>query len=33
MDGSKDLSDGQCQYFFEMKDGHKVSCAKILIFC
>ena len=29
---SKSVCDGECQLFFEAKEGFKVSCAKILMF-
>ena len=32
VDVSKNVRDGERQFFFEMKEGCKVSCVKILIF-
>ena len=33
VDVSKNSCDGERQFFSEMKEGYKVSCVKILIFC
>ena len=33
VDVSKNVWDGERQIFFEMKEGYKGSCVKILIFC
>ena len=32
MDVLKNVCDGKRQFFFETKEGYKVSCVKILIF-
>ena len=31
VDVYENLSDGVCQFFFEMKEGYKFFCVKILI--
>ena len=33
MDFSENLCDGECQLYYEKKEGCKVSCVKTLIFC